>query len=1004
MRKFITFLTILLFSVSAVFAQTKPVTGKVTDGSNVAIAGATISTGSKAVGTTGADGRFSVTVPIKTSSIRISSVGFEDKEVRLTGSELSVSLTTAEASNLNEVVVTGYSTIQRKKFAGATASISPQEVRKQTFGSFDQALQGQAAGISVSANSGQPGANAVVRIRGNGSINGGNVPLYIMDGIEISAADFASVNQGDFERVEVLKDAVATAQYGSRGANGVIVISTRRGRAGQLQLSYDAQVGFSKLPQDRLIVMNSDEKITYELMRGNVYGWTVAEQDSLRKVNFSWKDALFQTGITHQHMLSASGGNQNSRFFASLSYMDQEGIVRTTGLKRYTARINVDNSVKNWRFGLNLQAGFSTKRETSEANTALSTPLNAVRWSNPYERDINPNTGDYQQFGGAGYLTSGQPNGAMELFLDYNKTIQLKAISSAYLEFHFPFLPGLFARTNWGIDYTNNESTSFNDPRTAGAQARMGSLARATSWGFRYTGTTSLNYKKTFGKHEVEGGLFTEVVKNESRNFGFTGYGFTNGLTNEAGITAGSAANANYIPSVTGGGSRSGILSYFGIFNYGYNSKYYVTLVGRRDGSSRFGVNNRFANFGSVGFTWAASQESFLSGSFFDDLRFRASIGTNGNNITPTSVGDFPIPQFARGTYAGISGWSPSFAGNLDYRWETNRTINFGIDFAILKRRLSGTIELYDRKTSNLFYDYPIDPSISGFASIPSNFGSMRNRGIELTLRGDIIKTKDFSWTLTGNITYNQNRILELPTDSVVGGTTILKTGKALNTLYLVEYGGVDPATGNALYVNKNTKATSPVFTVNDKVYLGTTDAPWFGGITSSWFYKGFDLTAQLNFFLDRVQYNNDKNNLTNPTYFYDNMHVEILKEWRKPGDITNVPRSSAGTNNGTGVAAPVNPYQSQTTRFLEDASFWRLRNVTIGYTFQSSLLAKAGIRTARLFVQGQNWWTGTKFQSFDPENDRYITGRCPVSCIGTNNRWFKHRILITQQNATYVQ
>jgi TonB-linked SusC/RagA family outer membrane protein len=966
MRKFISFVTMLLFAVSAVFAQTKPVTGKVTDGSNVAIAGATILAGGKAVGASGADGRFSVAVPTKTSSIRISSVGFEEKNVTLTGSELSVSLTVADAASLNEVVVTGYSTIQRKKFAGATVNVSPQEVRKQTFGSFDQAFQGQAAGVSVAANSGQPGANAIVRIRGNGSINGGNVPLYIMDGIEISAADFSSINQGDFERVEVLKDAVATAQYGSRGANGVIVISTRRGRAGQLQLSYDAQVGFSDLPKDRLIVMNSDEKITYELMRGNPYGWTVAQQDSLRKVNFSWKNALFQTGVTQQHMLSASGGNQNSKFFASLSYMNQEGIVKTTGLKRYTARINVDNSVKNWRFGLNLQAGFSTLKQTGEANTTISTPLNAVRWSNPYERDINPNTGDYQQFGAPGNLTSGQPNGAMELFLDYNKSIQLKAVTSAYLEFHFPFLPGLSARTNWGIDYTNNESTSFNDPRTSGAQARAGALSRSTSWLFRYTGTTSLNYKKNFGKHEVEGGIFTEVVKNDAHNFGFTGYGFTNGFNNEAGITAGSAANANYIPAVNGGGSRSGLLSYFGIFNYGYNSKYYVTLVGRRDGSSRFGVNNRFANFGSVGVTWAASQEPFLAGSFFDDLRFRASIGTNGNNLT--SAGDFPIPLFARGSYAGISGWSPSSAGNLDYRWETNRTINFGIDFAILKRRLSGTIELYDRKTVDLFYQYPIDPSISGFSSVPSNFGSLRNRGIELTLRGDIIKTKDFTWNLSANITYNQNRILELPADSVVSGTTILKAGKPLNTLYLVEYAGVDPATGNALYVSKNSKAKTPVFTVNDKVYFGTTDAPWFGGITSSWSYKGFDLSAQLNFFLSRVQYNNDKNNITNPTYYGDNMHVDVLKEWVKPGDITNVPRPSSGTNNGTGVAAPANPYQTATTRFLEDASFWRLRNVTIGYTFQSSLLSKAGIRTARLFVQGQNWWTATKFQSFDPE------------------------------------
>lgn len=963
MRKTATLLTMFMLFCGIVLAQNKTVTGKVTESNGAPIVGATINANGQPVGATSATGDFSVSVPSSVTSIMVSSIGFNDRTISLTGSTLSIILTQADANSVSEVVVTGYTSIQRKKFSGAIATVSPTEVRKQPFGSFDQALQGQAAGVSVTANSGQPGANAVVRIRGNGSISGGNVPLYIMDGIEITAADFASINQGDFERVELLKDAVATAMYGSRGANGVIVISTRRGRAGVLQLSYDAQVGWSNLPKDRLELMNSDQKITYELQRGNPYGWTTAEADSLRKVNFSWKDALFQTGMTHQHQISASGGSATSKFYASLSYMDQEGIVKTTGLKRYTARINVDNTIKNWRFGVTLQAGFSKVKGTGEGNTFLNSPLNAARWSNPYERAIDPRTGDYQQLGGPGLLTSEQPNGAMELFLDYNNAIQLKTVATSYLEFHFPFLKGLSARTNWGIDYTNNEATAFNDPRTSGAQARQGALTRDGDWRFRYTGTTSLNYKQNFGKHEIEGGLFTEVVKSNSRSFGFTGYGLTNGYNNEFGITAGSLTNPNYIPAVRGNGTQNGILSYFGIFNYGYNSKYYVTLVGRRDGSSRFGVNNRFANFGSLGFTWVASSEDFMANSnLFDDLRFRASIGTTGNNST--QAGDFVIPMYERGSYGGVLGFSPSAPGNPDYRWETNRTINLGIDFAMFKRRLSGSVEFYDRKTLDLFFALPIDPSIYGFLNLPSNFGSLRNRGIELSLRGDIIKTKDFNWTLNANITYNQNRVIDLPADSVVTGTSILKEGKPLNTIFLVPYAGVNPANGNALYTKKD-KSTTMVFSPADRVYQGTSDAPWFGGITSSWSYKGFDVSAQLNFFLDRVQYNNDKNNVTNPTYFYDNMWVEMLKEWKAPGDITNVPRPSSGTLGGT---APANPYQTLTTRFLEDASFWRLRNVTFGYTFSQKLLSKTGIRSARLFVQGQNWWTATKFQSFDPE------------------------------------
>lgn len=964
MRKIVSLLTVLMLFTASAFAQTKTVTGKVTESNGTPISGATISANGKPVGATSASGDFSVAVPTATTSVVITALGFNDRTVTLTGSALSISLTTADANSVSEVVVTGYTSIQRKKFSGAIVNVSGDKVRQQTFGSFDQALQGQAPGVSVTANSGQPGSNAVVRIRGNGSISGGNVPLYIMDGIEISAADFASVNQGDFDRVELLKDAVATAQYGSRGANGVIVITTRRGRAGTLQLNYDAQVGWSTLPKDRLVMMNSDQKITYELANGNPYGWSTAQADSLRKVNFNWTDALFQTGMTHQHQLSASGGTAASRFYASLAYMDQEGIVRTTGLKRYTARINVDNTIKNWRFGVNLQAGFSKVKGTGEGNTFLNSPLNAARWSNPYERAYNPVTGDFQEdlSAGPGLLTSGQPNGAMELFLDYNNSTQIKTIATTYLEYHFPFLKGLSARTNWGIDYTSNENTAFNHPRTSGAQANNGSLARNTNWNFRYTGTTSINYKQTFGKHEFDGGLFTEVVKNNSRNFGFTAFGFTNGFNNEFGITGGSTANPNYIPTVGGGGSQNGLLSYFGIFNYGYNSKYYVTAVARRDGSSRFGANQRFANFGSVGVTWVASSEQFMENSkLFDDLRIRASIGTTGNNLT--AAGDFPIRALGRAAYAGVIGFTPVQPGNPDYRWETNRTINFGIDFTILKRRLSGTIELYDRKTTDLFFDQPIDPSISGFTTIPSNFGSVRNRGIEFSLRGDVIRSKDFTWNISANITYNQNRVIDLSRDSVVTGVTILKEGKPLNTLFLVPYAGVNPANGNAQY-RKRDKSVTMVFSPNDNEYFGTSDAPWFGGITSSWSYKGFDLSAQLNFFLNRVQYNNDKNNVTNPTYFYDNLWVDMLKEWKNPGDITNIPRPTQGATS----LGPVNPYQSATSFFLEDASFWRLRNVTLGYTFPAKMLAKTGIRSARLFIQGQNWWTGTKFQSFDPE------------------------------------
>ncbi|MCG2614463.1 SusC/RagA family TonB-linked outer membrane protein [Terrimonas sp. NA20] len=960
MRKLLLGLIAVLLFAGQVLAQ-KTIRGTVRDDKGNPLPNASVVVRGTSVGaTTGTDGSYSLAVPASATALLFSSVGFEPTSVDIgTKTEVNASLRAA-ATDLENVIVTGYTTTQKKKFSGATVSVTAEDVRKQPFGSFDQALQGKASGVSVVANSGQPGANAVVRVRGNGSISGGNVPLYIMDGIEISAADFASMNQGDFDRIEILKDAVGTAMYGSRGANGVIVITTRRGRAGQLNLNYDMQLGYSQLPDDRLIVMNSAQKIDYELRRGNPYGWSAAEADSLRNVNFNWRDALFQTGVTQQHQLSASGGTANSRFYASLSYLDQEGIVQQTGLKRYTARVNVDNTIKNWRFGVSMQVGYSKIRGTDEATAYIGSPLNAIRWSNPYERAIDPNTGDYQQLGGVGVLTSGQPNAAMELFVNQRQTLQFKGVGSAYLEFHFPFLKGLYARTNWGGDFAQNEGSVYYDRTTyTGAQAAggNGSLARSANRQFRYTGTTSLNYKQTFGDHEIDGGIFMEAVKTDFRAMGFTGYGLTNGFTNETGITAGNATNG-YIPQVSGSGTQNGLQSYFALLNYGFKSKYYLTLVGRRDGSSRLGVDNRFQNFGSVGATWVVSDEGFLENAGkLDDLRLRASYGTTGNYIS--AAGDYGhLPQFGRISYNGANGWSLTQPGNLNYRWEVNRTINLGVDFAFFKRRLSGTIEAYDRRTNNLYFNQPVSQT-TGFATIPGNSGTLSNKGIELSLRGDIIRTADFRWTVEGNITYNRNRVVSVPDDSIINGTTILAVGKPINTFYLVPYAGVNAANGNALYLTQAGTLTQTYSTADLRTF-GTSDAPWFGGLSTTVMYKGFDLSAQVNFFLNRDVFNNDMINLANPSYLFDNMSIELLNEWQKPGDVTNIPRpTSAGGN----------AFQSNTTRFLEDGSFWRLRNVTLGYTVPTNVLTKLKIRSARIFVQGQNWWTKTNFRSFDPES-----------------------------------
>lgn len=963
MKQLLRSLFILLFVATSAMAQNRTITGTVTSAEdNLPIPGASVKIKEMPnIGTTtGADGKFSLSVPATAKTLLISYLGFSSVEVAIGSGAISVKL--EQSSNtLSDVVITGYGNISRKTYAGASSTVSANEVAKQTFGSFDQALQGAAAGVSVIANGGQPGQNAVVRIRGNGSISGSNTPLFIMDGIEISAADFQTMNQGDFESLEILKDAVSTSLYGSRGANGVVVITTKKGKAGQVQINYDLQVGRSKMPEDRLIVMNSQQKIDYEVnIRDNPYGWTPQEADEKRAVNFSWKDALFQTGQTQQHQISANGGTENTKFYASLSYLDQDGIVQTTGLKRYTARASVDNVVKNFKFGLSVQGGFSKRSNTFEGDAFVSSPLNAIRWSNPWETAYNPD-GSFNQgtTGGVpnGRLSSGQPNGLMELLLNKNTGRQIKGLATSYLEYSIPSVDGLYLRTNWGIDYTQNERDEFTSPLTTVAFAKNGSLTRGMSRNFRYTGTTSLNYSNGFGKHQVGGGLFFETVKNDARSFNFTGYGFTNGFKNEAGITPGSATAANYIPLVGGTGGQNGLMSVFALANYGYDNKYFLNLSVRRDGSSKFGTGNRWANFGSIGAAWAISEEEFAKKiTFISNLKLRASYGSTGNNAT----NNYPLDQFAAATYAGIGGFSPNVAGNPFLTWETNVSTNIGLDFGLLKNRINGTIEFYNRKTKDLFFDVPVDPAAGGFDQIPSNFGSLRNRGVELSLNGDVFRSATgINWSVGANITYNKNEILELPADNTLDGDVgILSVGAPINSLFLVPYVGVDPANGHALY-RKLDGTVTDLFDSADKIRFGTSDAPWIGGFSTRVAYKGFDLSAQLNFFSGREMFNSDLTNIANPDYYYDNLHVSLLNEWTPTNTKGDVPSSDLSGNN---------TFQTETSRFIDDASFWRLRNVTLGYTVPKSALARIGVRSARIFIQGQNLWTSTKFRGFDPE------------------------------------
>jgi TonB-dependent starch-binding outer membrane protein SusC len=948
---------VILLSFQFGFAQSRVVTGRITNSkSGTAVEGATVrvkGTNTAAIST--ADGSFSIAVSGADAILVVSGVGFAEKEFNV-GSNTQLDITVEEGSKtLQEVVITGYTTQNKRQVAGSIAKITGDEIKMQPIGSFDQAFQGKVPGLLSQTQTGQPGAAADVTIRGKGSINGTNTPLYIIDGVQVNAADFASINPGDIDSYNILKDASSTSIYGSRGANGVIVITTKKGAAGKTQINYDFQYGWSQLPENRLELMNSAEKLDYELNYDrpfygtNPFGWTNADVDSLSDIDNNLDEALFRKGFTQSHMLSASGGNEKTRFFVSGSYFDQEGIVLTTGLKRYTGRANIENSFGNFKVGINATLGYSKITNTLENDQYIGSPLNAIRWFNPYVT-LYDAEGNYQDD-----FLQGQPNPLRELQENFGYTDELKGVGNVFLEYRIPIVPGLRFRTTWGADYAQTEGFNYLDKSTdQGSQATgtSGSVSRNFAENFRYTGTTSFAYQNTFGDHDISAGLFNEIINSKFKSFGFTGFGLLGPFKNEAGITPGSATN-NFIPTVGGTGTESALLSYFIDAIYGYRKKYYLNAGFRRDGSSRLSSDKKWANFGQVGLSWIMSEENFLKNvSWINALKFKISYGTVGSQ----GVGNFAsLELLGPSVYNGVPGLQLVGLSNPELTWEKKSMFNTGFEFTMMDGRIGGTVEVYNNITNDLFLDRQLSRT-SGFPSITTNLGKLRNQGIEASLRVEVIRGKDFTWALGANHTFNKNKIISQPGQPEnVQGLSINKEGERANSLYMVRSAGVDPQNGNALYYKLDGKTTTDIYDPSDRVILGTVDPPNYGGFFTDLNWKGIELNVLFSYAFGNIIYNNDRINVEFPGYWYSGLAKSLLNEWRNQGDVTDVPSS-------------FNDFQGGVSRFVESGDYLRLRNVMLSYTLPASFMAKLKIRSIRVFAQGQNLGVWHNFSSYDPE------------------------------------
>lgn len=950
-----------LFSVS--YAQAQTVTGKITSQDGEPQPFATVQVkGSQTITTADAQGNYSITA--KQGDVLIfTSTSFQQKEVTVNGAVVNVTVT-ATVNALKEVVVTGYSTRSKRSNIGSASTVVIDDIRTQPIASFDQILQGQAPGLNVKSGSGQPGRNADVIIRGRTSVNGSVDPLYIVDGVEVRAGDFSTMNQGDFESVTVLKDAASTAIYGSRGANGVIVVTTKKGKSGKVRFAYDGQIGVSTLPENKLRLMNTQEKLDFEMnIAGNPWGWSAAEVAELRKINTNWNDAVFQDGKMQSHQISASGGTDKTTFYTSFSLFDQEGVTINTGLKRYNGRLNLAHTERNLKFGVNLSGGWSKFRGTFEGDQSVGSPLNTVLWALPYEKAFN----DDGSYAGSVQFPFWL-NPVEELRENGDYSWQLKSTGNVFVEYKLPWIKNLTYRFNAGGDYSQVEVFAITKKGTQGADqngaignglAVDGALGRGLDRRFRSTITNSLTYKTQFGKdddHEITASLYTEFLRRRGRSFNFTGYGLLLPFDNEAGLVAGTVDNG-YIPTVGGGfPENSALLSYFGTVDYSFRNKYFLSLSGRTDGSSRLSPSNRWTQYGSVGAGWIVSDESFFNVKAINYLKLKASFGAVGNQ---SGIGEFPyLQQYGRATYGGQGTLNITRLANPDLTWEKRRTANIGLEFELLKSRIRGGVELYQSVTTGLYFEPKVPATSGGNGTFLSNAGDMENKGVEVNLSFKIVDAKDFKWTFDANYAYNKNTIKALPdnqTFQLFKSFQALQVGKPLNSFYLVQYAGVNPANGNSQYLKADGKTITEEYDANDLTVLGTSDAPHNGGFTNTFNFKGLELSAFFVYSTGNYVFNTARFNVEFYQYTTSGFSRNALNAWTTPGQITNFPRIDEAT-------------QGQTTRFLEKGDFLRLRNVMLSYSLPRNITQKMKIQGLRLFVQGLNLYTWHKFQGWDPE------------------------------------
>lgn len=929
------------------------------------------------------NGKFTLEVD-ESASLVVSYIGYLAQDIPTKGKGDFHIILKEDTNTLDEVVVTGYGDFKKATYTGSASVLTTEKLEALPVVSVGQMIESNIPGISVVAGtSSQPGAKTTLRVRGVASMNASTEPLYVLDGVLIPSYDLSNftsmseaggmgfietLNPADIESITVLKDAASASLYGAKGANGVVLITTKKGKEGKLRVNMAAKYGITDFAYTYRPLMGGEERreliheglVNFQLDKG------VSEQEAQQYADANidqyakrlpqgysdWESALFKTGYQQDYNLSASAGNQNSSFIGSLGYTKQTGVSLNSEMERFTGRVDASNKYKKVEFGMN--ASFSWTKN-------VHLPEGKFYGSAIYASKVNltPSTPIYNEDGtyASGYRENNGYNPILEAEVNDYYARTVRAMGTAKIAYNV--WDNLKVSSVFTVDYSLTKDFFFQSPDGRDGATYQGRGRMQMTDRIRYTSQNNLTYSKTFGKHSVSAVTAFEVMKYDYEDL----YAAKKTYGQDINTSLGNAADPIDADQKL---QEDALMSYVASVNYSYDDKYYASFSFRRDGSSRLSPDTRWGNFWSLSASWRLSQERFMQPlkSVLSDLKLRASYGVNGN--LPSSYYGYQSTYTTGAFYSGKPSPWESTLGNEELTWEKNYALNLGLDIGLFSR-VNVSLDWYTRTTKDLLMSKQLN-SISGFSSLLTNVGQMRNTGVELEVRSNNIKTKDFSWTTAFNLSHNKNKILKLADlPWFVDGRYVRKEGYPFNTIYLREYAGVDPETGSALYYD-NQQDENGNYTKNkvtdpgqaSPIPLKDITPTISGGFMNTFNYKFIDLSFNLSYSFGGYSYDNASYILQDDGYsVISNKSTEQRRRWQKPGDITDVPRFVYGNKKGGN-------YNS--SRAIHSTDHIRLKSLILGLNAPKAWLQKLGIGNARIYFSGTNLLTWAAYDQYDPE------------------------------------